>query len=113
MAESKTPQVYPQTPERSEEGKADVLAREPDGLYQKARLVARAAGVEVDLEAKEVRIDEVFRSDALMIPEECEFQNYRIMIQRIAFASKIDKAAPEKGRVLRGVTADILGYRED
>ena len=113
MAESKTPQVYPQTPERSEEGKADVLAREPDGLYQKARLVARAAGVEVDLETKEVRIDEVFHSDALMIPEECEFQNYRIMIQRIAFASKIDTVAPEKGRVLRDVKADILGYRED
>jgi hypothetical protein len=112
MAESKTRQVADQTPQQSESGKADSLAREPDGLYQKATLVARVAGVEVDLEAKEVRIDEVFYSDTLMIPEECEFQNYRIMIQRIAFASKIDKAAPEKGRVLRGVTADILGYRE-
>ncbi|PYV35480.1 MAG: hypothetical protein DMG22_02220 [Acidobacteria bacterium] len=113
MADSKTPQVYPQTHERSEPGKAGALAREPDGIYQKATLVARASGVDVDLVAKEVRIDEVYQSDALMIPEECEFQNYRIMVQRIAFASKIDKAAPDKGRVLRGVTADILGYREN
>jgi hypothetical protein len=112
MADSKTRQAAPQMAEKSGSGKVG-LAREPDGLYQKATLVARVAGVEVDHEAKEVRMDEVYLSDALMIPEECEFQNYRILIQRIAFASRLDKGAPEKGRVLRGVTADILGDRKN
>jgi len=112
MAELNSPQVPAQTSGNSESEKAAALPRKPDGLYQKAALVARVAGVEVDREAKEIRIDEVYQSDPLMIPEECEFQNYRIMIQRVAFASRLDKGAPEKGRVLRGVTADILGYRE-
>lgn len=74
--------------------------------------MARVAGAEIDLAAKEVRIAEVFHSDELIIPEECEFQRYRILMQRITFATKIDKAEPQKGRILRGVTADILGYLE-
>jgi hypothetical protein len=86
--------------------------REPDALYQRGALVARVSGAEVDTEACEVRIDEVYRSDSLVIPEECEFQDFRIQIQSIQFASKIDTAASEKGRVLRGVIADILGTRE-
>lgn len=86
--------------------------REPNALYQGGRVVARVLQPEVDLAAKELRIAEVYNSDELMIPEECEFQQYRALIQRIAFASKIDKAEPHKGRILRGVIADILGYRE-
>ena len=85
---------------------------EKDALYQNDRLVARVLDAEVDLEAKEIRIGEVFNSDELMIPDECEFQRYRILIQRIAYATKVDKTEPHKRRILRGVTADILGYRE-
>jgi hypothetical protein len=85
---------------------------EQDAIYQGNRLVARVLDAKVDLEAKEIRIGEVFNSDELMIPDECEFQRYRILIQRIAYATKVDKAEPHKGRILRGVTADILGYRE-
>lgn len=85
---------------------------EQDAIYQGNRLVARVLDAEVDLEAKEIRIGEVFNSDELMIPDECEFQRFRILIQRIAYATKVDKAEPHKGRILRGVTADILGYRE-
>jgi hypothetical protein len=87
-------------------------AREPDALYQRGRVVARVGQAEIDLAAKELRIGEIYKSDELLIPEECEFQQYRILIQRIAFAAKIDKAEMDKGRILRGVTADILGYRE-
>ncbi|MHB8654077.1 MAG: hypothetical protein ACYDA9_09380 [Terriglobia bacterium] len=85
---------------------------EQDAIYQGNRLVARVLDAEVDLDAKEVRFGEIFNSDELMIPDECEFQRYRILIQRIAYATKVDKAEPHKGRILRGVTADILGYRE-
>jgi len=85
---------------------------EQDAIYQGNRLVARVLDAEVDLDAKEVRFDEIFNSDELMIPDECEFQRYRILIQRIAYATKVDKVEPHKGRILRGVTADILGYRE-
>src|SRR5579859_1919296 len=85
---------------------------EQDAIYQGNRLVARVLDAEVDLDAKEIRIGEVYNSDELMIPDECEFQRYRILIQRIAYATKVDKAERNKGRILRGVTADILGYRE-
>ena len=85
---------------------------EDDAIYQDGRLVARVLEPEVHTDAREIHFGEVNRSDELTLPEECEFQKYRLMIQRIAYASRIDKNAPEKGRVLRGVVAEILGYRE-
>ena len=87
-------------------------AREQDAIYQKGKLVARVAEVEVDLKGKEIRFGEIYNSDHLLIPEECEYQKYRIIIQRIAYATKVDRGAEHKGRVLRGSVADILGYRE-
>jgi hypothetical protein len=87
-------------------------ARQSDALYQGNRLAARVRDVEVDLDAKEIRFGEISNSDELMIPEECEFQKYRIQIQRIAYASKLDPHEPDKGRILRGVCADLLGFRE-
>ena len=85
--------------------------REMDALYQGGRIVARVIEPEVDREAKEIRFAEAYHSDELMIPEECEFQEYRILIQKIAYATKIQRGEEHKGRVLRGVTADILGFR--
>lgn len=99
---------HSQKPTQSIPGKE----REPDAIYQGNRIVARALEPEMDTEAKEIRFSEVFNSDELMLPEECEFQKYRILIQRIAYASKVNKEEPHKGRVLRGVVADLLGFRE-
>lgn len=81
-------------------------------IYQNGRVVARVTEAEVDLEAKEVRFAELSNSDELLLPEECEFRKYKIMVQRIQFAAKQDKGALHKGRVLRGVVAEILGYSE-
>ena len=86
--------------------------REDDAIYQHGRVVARVADPQVDSEAKEIRFAELSNSDELLLPDECEFQKYTIMVQRIAHATKVDKAAPHKGRVLRDVVAEILGYRE-
>jgi len=86
--------------------------REPDAIYQGNRIVARVLDPEVDTEASEIRFSEVYESDELMLPEECEFQKYRILIQRIAYASKVNKQEMHKGRILKGVSADLLGYRE-
>lgn len=86
--------------------------READAVYQENRLVARVIDPEVDLEAKQVRFGELFQSDTLLLPEECEFQKYRILVQKIADATKLDRNAPDKGRILRGVSADIVGYSE-
>lgn len=88
------------------------LDREDDAIYQENKLVARVADAEVNWEAREIHFGEISNSDYLLLPEECEFRKYRIRVQRIAFASRIEKEAPEKGRVLRGVIAEILGYRE-
>ncbi len=87
-------------------------AREKDAIYQNGRIVARVLETEIDLDAKEVRFGEVYNSDLLVIPEESEFQDYRILIQRITYATKIQRGEEHKGRVLRGVSCDLLGYRE-
>ena len=47
---------------------------------------------QVDLEAKQVRFGELFQSDNLLLPEECEFQKYRILVQKIG---RCDQARPE------------------
>ena len=86
--------------------------REDDAVYQNGRVVARVADPQVDSEAKEIRFAELYNSDELLLPDECEFQKYTIMVQRIAHATKVDKGALHKGRVLRDVVAEILGYRE-
>lgn len=89
-----------------------VKDRQPDAIYQYNQIVARVLAPEVDLEAKEIRFGEIYNSDSLLLPDESEYQNYKILIQRITFAAKVDAGALHKGRVLRGVVADILGYRE-
>lgn len=86
--------------------------REPDVIYQKGKPVARAFGSEVDLEGKEIRFEEIRESDHLVLPDECEFQKYIIIIQKVAFATKVDHRPGQNGRTLAGCTAEILGYIE-
>jgi hypothetical protein len=86
--------------------------REQDSIYQKGKRVAHVVEPEVDLEAKEIRFDEILESDHLVLADECEFQKYRIMVQKVAFATKLDRRPGHKGRTLAGCTAEILGYIE-
>ena len=86
--------------------------REPDAIYQDGKLVGRVSNAEVDLDAKEIRFAEIYQSDLLLLPDECEYQKYKIMIQRITYATTAEPIATRKGRVLKGAIADILGYRE-
>jgi hypothetical protein len=86
--------------------------REQDAIYQNGKLVARVVKPDVDPEAKEIRFDEVRDSDPLVLADECEFQKYRIMIQKVAFATRVDHRPGREGRTLAGCTAEILGYIE-
>jgi hypothetical protein len=102
----------------SEETKSPATATAPtakyeeDAIYQDGKIVARVLGAEVRSSSSEIHFDEINDSELLMLPEECEFQKYRLIVKTIEYASRIDKSAPQKGRVLRGVVAEILGYRE-
>ena len=80
-----------------------------DAVYQGGNLAARVAGAEIRRGGREIYFAEVSSSDDLILSEECTFRDYRIIIQRIEYASRAEKTAPEKGRILRGVTADVLG----
>jgi len=91
---------------------AAALKYEADAIYQKNKIVARVVEPEIRAGTKEVHFGEINDSEYLLLPEECEFQKYRLLIQRIEYASRIDKQYPGKGRILRGVVAEILGYRE-
>ncbi len=86
--------------------------REPDAIYQNDRIVGRVVEAEVDLETKEIRFGEIEKSDLLLLTDECEYQKYKILIQRIAYATKVHPTSPEKGRILKGAVAEILGFRE-
>ncbi len=88
------------------------VERQDDAIYQGRKLVARAIDADVNPENREITFRELRNSDYLLLPDECEFRKYRIMIQRVEYASRMDKENPEDGRVLRGVVAEILGYRE-
>jgi len=85
---------------------------EEDAIYQDGKVVARVVEPEVRVNDREIHFAEINDSELLMLPEECEFQKYRLMVKRIEYASRIDKRAPQKGRVLRGVVTVIMGYRE-
>jgi hypothetical protein len=87
-------------------------AREADAIYQRGRIEARVANADVNTEEKTIRFGEVYNSDYLILADECEYQQYRIMVRKVEYATKEDKSALHKGRILRGVTAEILGYRE-
>src|SRR5215472_7665624 len=80
--------------------------RQADAIYQNGELVARVTGPKADLEAKEIHFAELFNSDWLLLPDECEFQKYIILVQRIGFATKVEKTAVHKGRVLQNVVAE-------
>jgi hypothetical protein len=88
------------------------VARQDDAIYQNEAPVARTREVEIDLKAGEIRFGELYESDPLLLPDECQYKNYRILIRKVRFATRLDKDAPHKGRVLRGVVAEILGHNE-
>ena len=104
--------VPPNTPPASAAESPHRQTREQDAIYQHNRIVARVGDVQIGGETREIRFGEVFNSDELLLPEDCEFQDYRILVQHIDFASKEERGATHKGRVLRGVVAEILGRRE-
>ena len=91
--------------------------RDADAIYQWSfhhgdRLVGRVVKPEVDEQTKEVRFMEVTHSDLLLLPDECHFRKYKLEIDAVGDAVKIDKIEPAKGRILREVTAQITGYVE-
>ncbi|MFQ5695921.1 MAG: hypothetical protein ACE5HB_08025 [Terriglobia bacterium] len=98
--------------ERSNAPNVPVAQREADALYQNGHLVARAVDPQVDEKAKEIRFPEVYQSDELLLPDEFEFQKYVLLVRDVDSATLIDKTSRERGRVLRGVRAEILGYSE-
>ncbi len=94
-----------------------LVDRDDNAIYQWSfhhgdRLVARVVKPEVDEQTKEVRFMEVTHSDLLLLPDECHFRKYKLEIDTVGDAVKIDKIEPAKGRILREVTAQITGYVE-
>lgn len=87
------------------------MERESDGIYQKGKRVARAKEPEIDEVGKEVRFTELYDSDDLLLPEECEFRKYVLIVRRITYATKETRA--DRQRILRGVVAEIVGYRQN
>jgi len=91
--------------------------REDDAIYQwqfhhGERVVARVVKAQVDESGKRVSFAEVVNSDMLFLPDECQFGKYKLEIDTVGDAIKVDHSDPEKGRILREVTANIIGYVE-
>jgi|TARA_B100002003_G_scaffold101806_1_gene94645 hypothetical protein len=91
--------------------------REDNAIYQWSfhhgeRLVARVVKPEIDESDKRVKFLEITHSDLLLLPDECHYQKYKFEIDTVGDAIKTDTTDPEKGRILRDVTAHITGYVE-
>ena len=86
--------------------------REDNSVYQSGHVVSRVRDARVDAEAREIHFGEMYNTDELLLSDDCEFRDYRILVKRMDFATREERGAPHKGRVLRGVVAEILGYRE-
>lgn len=82
--------------------------READAIYQKDQAVARVVEPQINLEAGEITFAEVYNSDELLLPDECDFQRHRILVRKIGYSAKTE----QRGRIMRDVKAEILGYRE-
>ena len=110
---SAPPEESPRPPER-----IPVRERDPAAIYQFDRfgtqqlLVGRVINAQVDEAKKEIRFGEIYNSDDFALPDECEFQKYRIIVRQVGDSTKVDKENPHKGRVLRNVVAELLGYSE-
>lgn len=96
------------TPSEKEAAAGD---HDPDAVYQNGKPVARVKEAEIDEAGKEVRFAELYKSDDLMLPVECEFRKFTLIVRRIGYASKENDAS--RSRTLRGVVAEIVGYREN
>jgi hypothetical protein len=99
----------PDTPPSEKE--APAADRDPNGVYQKGKLVAYVKEPDIDEAGKEVRFAEIYKSDDLILSDECEFRKFILIVRRIAYASKENDAS--RSRTLRGVVAEIVGYREN
>lgn len=100
------------TPPATDKSPTVPKSHEQDAIFQGGRLVAKVLGADVDADAREIHFGEIYNSDELLLPDDCEFREYRILIRHIDFAAKEERGAAHRGRVLKGVTAEILGYRE-
>ncbi|MGD8330638.1 MAG: hypothetical protein PVJ49_14490 [Acidobacteriota bacterium] len=94
-----------------------ISEREDNAIYQwqfhhGERLVARVVKPQIDEAGKRVSFMEVTHSDLLFLPDECQFGKYKLEIDTVGDAIKIDHSDPDKGRILRDVTAKITGYVE-
>lgn len=100
----------PQSPDAvAQQGQSPLSTdRESDAIYQKGRVVARASGAEIDLSAGVIRFAELFNSDELLLPDDCEFREHRIVVKKIEYSTKVERSAMHKGRILQGVTAKIV-----
>lgn len=82
--------------------------RDSNAIYQKGELVARVVNPEIDAAAAQIRFEEIYQSEHLLLPDDCEFQGHRIVIRKIGYSTKVDRGSEGKGRILREVTAQIL-----
>ncbi len=88
------------------------MTREENALYQQGKVVGRVVDPEIDEANRKIRFKEINGSDTLLIPDECEYQKYRIVIDKVASATKEGAEALQKGRILREIEADITSFGE-
>jgi len=102
---NKPQETAPPTPE-------EPAVRESDALYQNGKFAGRAVASEVDQVGQEVRFDQIENTEDLLLADEFEFQKYVLLVRKVGYATKVARESPHKGRILRGVVAKIVGYRE-
>ena len=88
------------------------MAKESDAIYQNGEKVGQVIGAEMDEANKKFTFAEIHHSDYLLLPEECDYQKFRIQIHDVEYATREGTEAAQKGRILRKLAGEILGYSE-
>jgi hypothetical protein len=83
--------------------------REPDAVYQDGRLVGRVDGVEVSAGDRVVTFRVLYQTGSMAVGRPFAFRDWTLQPRAIDRLAPTPAAAPGGGRILEGVTCEIVG----
>jgi hypothetical protein len=83
--------------------------REPDAVYQDGRLVGRVDGVEVSAGDRVVTFRVLYQTGSMAVGRPFAFRDWTLQPRAIDRLAPTPDAAPGGGRILEGVTCEIVG----
>ena len=91
-----------------EETVQNIPVREPDGIYQQDKLVARVNGAKIDEANKSAFFQEIYQSNTLDLNQPFTYQHYKLRFVSFKTFAGVTMPHIEKGQVMTEVKCEIL-----